>query len=348
MPPPLPAPPPPASLKPVEYWNDTTLSLKKGSIDNKYAAAKKKTANVPHNYVSDLQKDLIELGYLKTGADDGEYGGGTARAITKFKRHARRTLRYQGSIKTVGTPFTGIVNGDCDQATAKEVRTWIAQKYRLPFGIYQIIKIDGGRLRDDVAKLWQDAIDAVVKKGGVVLPPGKDKSEYYSDTWRNPSNGFTHTGGNSKLSLHYTGRAIDLSMEPAGGKGQRWWTIKETIGGSDYFRLYCKTEKQDGTQGTKVEAKTTKYYELYKNEGEKWIPAGYYLDMTAELQANKFERIPAQSGWETVAKKQEWWHFYYATDIQETFGDEMELIGYGEDVLKKAGWTEADLDKPPG
>ena len=78
MAPPLPAPPKPVdplSLKPVEYWNDPSLALKKGSIDNKYAKAKKKTANVPHNYVSDLQKDLIELGYLKAGADDSVLEG---------------------------------------------------------------------------------------------------------------------------------------------------------------------------------------------------------------------------------------------------------------------------------
>ena len=50
----------------------------------------------------------------------------------------------------------------------------------------------------------------------------------------------------------------------------------------------------------------------------------------------------------TIAKKQEWWHFYYATDVQETFLDEMELVGYSADTLKKAGWTDADLDKPPG
>ncbi len=346
MPPPQPAAP--VLQKPAEYWNDASLNLKNGSIDAKFAAAKKRTANVPHNYVSDLQKDLIELGYLKAGADDGEYGGGTERAVRKFKRHAQRTFRFQNNLKTVGTPWVGSVTGDCDASTAKEVRTWIAQKYRLPFGLYQIVKIDGGRLRDDVAKLWQAAIDGVAAKGGTLLPPDTDKSAYYSDTWRNPSNGFTHTGGNSKLSLHYTGRAIDLSMAPAGGKGQRWWTIKETVGGSDYFRLYCKTDKQDGTQGTQVAAKTKKYYELYKNTGEKWIPEGYYLDLTAELQSHKFERIAAQSGWETVAKKQEWWHFYYATDVQQTFLDEMELIGYGEDALKKAGWTDADLDKSPG
>ena len=57
----------------ANYWDDATLNLKQGSIDKKYAAKTKKTANVPENFVSDLQKDLIELGYLKTGSDDGSF-----------------------------------------------------------------------------------------------------------------------------------------------------------------------------------------------------------------------------------------------------------------------------------
>jgi peptidoglycan hydrolase-like protein with peptidoglycan-binding domain len=338
----------PAPARPADYWNDAALRLANGSIDGKYAAAKKKPANVPHNYVSDLQRDLIELGYLKAGSDDGSYGPGTERAVRRFQRHARRTLRMQGGAKVLSAAWSGVVSGVCDPGTAKEVRRWIDKKYRLPRGVHSLVRIDGGKLRDDVAKRWKEAIDDVAKKGGTLLPPGKGASEYYSDTWRNPASGFKSTGGNSKLSLHYTGRAVDLSMEPAGGKKQRWWIAKETAGSKTYWRIYCKTDKQDGTQGTKIAAKSKKYYEFYKNEGEKWIPEGYYVNLTEILKSFDFERIPAQDGWTTTAKKQEWWHFYYAKDVQETFLDEMELVGYSEDQLTKWGWTKADLDKSPG
>ena len=346
MPPPV--APPPAPAKPAEYWKDASLKLAKGSIDAKYATAKKKTATAPHNYVSDLQKDLIELGYLKVGADDGSFGDGTERALKRLQRHARASLRMHAGAAAVGIPWVGTATGVCDQNTAKEVRVWIDKKYRLPLGVYKVVAIDGGRLREDVSKLWKTALDDVVKKGAILLPPGKTAKEYYSDTTRNPTAGFTSTGGNSKFSLHYTGRAVDLSMEPNGGKGQRWWIEKETADGKTYWRIYCKTDKQDGTQGTKIAAKSKKHYVFWKNTGEQWIPEGYYLDLTAFLKEHEFERIPAQTGWETTAKKQEWWHFHYTKDLRETFQDEMELIGYSEAQLIRAGWTPAELDRKAG
>src|SRR5262249_29799984 len=126
------------------------------------------------------------------------------------------------------------------------------------------------------------------------------------------------------------------------------WVVKEADGDQTVWRLYCQTDKQDGTQGAKIPAKSKKFYEFYHNEGEKWMPEGYYLDLTAILQSHDFDRIPAQDGWESHAKKQEWWHFYYATDVQETFSDEMELIGFTEQKLRQWGWSQSDLDHRPG
>jgi peptidoglycan hydrolase-like protein with peptidoglycan-binding domain len=337
--------PPILPAKPAEYWKDPALKLTRGDADPKMTG---KNVPAPPNYIRDLQKDLIAIGYLKIGADDGSYGLGTERAVRRFQRHARRTLRMQNQAKTTGTPWMGADTGVCDASTAKEIRLWIEKKYVLPFGVYKIVGIDGGKLRDDVAPLWQAALAAAKVKGATLLPAGAATSDYYSDTTRNPANGFKSTGGNSKLSMHYTGRAVDLSMEPAGGKHQRWWIAKDPVDGKTYWRIWCKADKQDGSQGEKIAAKSKTYYEFWHNTGEKQIPEGYYVDLTALLSANCFERIPAQDGWDSVAKKQEWWHFYYAEDIQFTFLDEMELVGFKEADLLKWGWTTQDLDKKPG
>src|SRR4051812_33479475 len=108
-----------------DYWSDAALKLATGATDNKYAAKTKKPATVPENYVSDLQRDLIELGYLKVGAEDGSFGPGAERAVKRFQRHARRAFRMQNGAKVAAVPWTGTVTGVCDQSTAKEVRAWV-------------------------------------------------------------------------------------------------------------------------------------------------------------------------------------------------------------------------------
>jgi len=388
--------------KPAEYWNDTTLSLSKGSIDDKYAKAKKADANVPHNYVSDLQRDLIELGYVKTGGDDGSFGSGTERAIQRFQRHAKRTFRMLNSTRIAVAAWGGNVTGICDAATAKEVRAWIDAKYRLPFGLNSMVDIKGGKMRNDVAKIWEQALTDVVKKGAILVP---ESAPLYGDTWRNPAQGFKSTGGNSKWSFHYTGRAVDLAQRlndkpkaaakaatattpaaaaasatattaaaatpaptptpaaagattatspttaaaaPATDLGQRYYVVKEDVGGDTFWRIYCKTEKQDGTQGTQIAKQTKKHYIFYKNSGETWMPEAWYLDLTQFLADIKFTRIKAHSDWQTNSKAVEWWHFHYEVDLQETFLDEVELIGVSEDKLKTAGWSTVDMDKKPG
>ena len=338
---------PAATPKPADYWDDPALKLAKGSLDEKYAKAKKAKANAPGTYVSDLQRDLILLGYLKAGSDDGSYGAGTERVVQRFQRHAARKFRMVTKTTIPATPQANPATGACDQTTAKEVRIWIAKGYTLPIGVHQIVAIDGGKMRDDVAKLWKETLDDAATKGAMIVPTGAAKSDFYSDTWRNPINSFSNTGGNSKFSLHYTGRAVDLSMDPAGGKHQRWWVAKETINGDTWWRIYCKTDQQDGSQGTKIAAKTTKHHDLYDHK-EKTIPEGYYVDLTALLDSHGFIRIKAQKGWESKAKKQEWWHFHYTEGLQDTFLDEMELIGYTEAQIKQSGRTTADMDHPPG
>jgi hypothetical protein len=60
-------------------------------------------------------------------------------------------------------------------------------------------------------------------------------------------------------------------------------------------------------------------------------------------------RIKAQAGWNGSYNKTEWWHLQYKVDKQETFLDEMELIGYSEAKLRAAGWNTIKLlDNAPG
>lgn len=339
-------------LCPPNYWEDKQLHLKAEPgkdmpLDAAGAAVYKKSQNVPHEYIKQLQEDLIALGYLPDaeGSRNGGFGPQTARAVTRFQRHAARVYRMpQPDIKPEEA-FTGGASGECDYATAQEIRKWRDRKWTLPLGRFaikdlEVGRVKVGRLREDAAEAWKEIVDLVEEAGGTL-------EGAYGDTARAVQT--TTKVGTSKYSFHYCGRAVDINQSLASGKGQRYYIAKEDSDGNTYWRIYCKTEKQDGTQGTEYKRGSIKCYAFF-NWKEYDIPQGYYIDLTALIESTgKFERIKAQSGWNGTYNKTEWWHFQYIVDKQETFLDEMELIGYSEKKLRDAGWaTDEALDHKPG
>lgn len=141
---------------------------------------------------------------------------------------------------------------------------------------------------------------------------------------------------------------MDLNQNLAGGTKQRYYVVKETSG-TVYWRIYCKTTRQDGTQGVKItKNKKIKYYSFWKKK-EFDMPVAYYIDITKILQQHDFIRIKAHTDWKTNYKATEWWHYHYKKNIQPTFLDEMELIGVSETTLRAKGWdTITKLDHKPG
>ena len=339
---------PAASCAKPNYWDSQALNLyftstAQYSLDTLGATKYKKTATAPHDFVTRLQDDLIALGYLN-GTADGAFGPKTRRSVLRFQRHAGRLIRMTKAraAQDVGSvTYKGRTDGVCDNKTAKEIRLWVEKAWVLPLGRFYLVTINKGKLRNDVAKAWSRLVSMIKSKGGTIDGP-------YGDTTR-PLTYRKSTGGNSLFSFHYTGRAIDLNQGLAGGRGQRYFVVKENLEGEVYWRIYCKTVKQDGTQGTQIlKSKKINYYSFY-NKTEYSLPEGYYLDITRLLQQSNFVRIKAHSNWQTNAKGMEWWHYHYNKDIQATFQDEMELIGNTEETLRRQGWdTDAKLDRKPG
>ncbi len=233
------------------------------------------------------------------------------------------------------------MNGVAVQNTAKELRLWVDKKLKAPLGRFKLVPISGGKLRNDIAGLWTTQVQIIKKNDGVIDSP-------YGDTTR-PISFRKSTGGNSLFSLHYTGRAVDLNQGFAGGKNQRYYVVKETVGSDTYWRIYCKTDKQDSSQGKKLlKSQKIKYYSFWAKK-EIDLPEAYYVDLTKTLQTAGFKRIRAHSNWKTNAKGAEWWHFHYDKNLQSTFQDELELLGYDEKALRQNGWnSDAKLDKKPG
>lgn len=354
------------SVFPEDYSQYSALNLvnEKSTVSVDETGAKKtgKKANTPLNYVKDAQVDLIALGYLRKGADDGVYGTETARAVLRFQRHAGRVYRMPGpkDVKPEDV-FKGSPTGVCDASTAKEIKAWTRAGFVNPVGRFKLRKLavagadDRHKLREDAADEWEAIVKSVSEQGGILTAQGNG----YGDSLRGLAK--TSKSGASNFSFHYCGRAVDIdqSFSFKGNKlgVHRYFVEREDAAGNTFWRIWCKTDQQDGTQGTKIAAKTKKYVSALATQTEADMPEGYYLDMTAAIEsAGKFERIRAQKGFDDSTllekdryNKTEWWHFQYKVDVQETFLDELELIGKTEEQVKAAGWkTVAELDHKPG
>ena len=93
-----------------------------------------------------VQKNLIQIGYLPTGADDGKWGGGSKRALLRFTRRASTsTYRVQALTKAAADCngaecFTGKISEIADDAIVTEIEKWIAKKWVAPLGRFAFKK----------------------------------------------------------------------------------------------------------------------------------------------------------------------------------------------------------------
>ena len=281
---------------------------------------------------------LVASGYLanKPVVTDEE----ATRAVMRFQQRAQTKYRLcRGIPAQTAAVFTGNVNAELDEATLAELTRWAAEGWSAPIGYFNITPMVGGGLREDVFAEWTKVETTVAGLGGTISGP-------YGNTKR--ALGKAKKSGASSFSFHTMGRAIDLPQERGGGRAQQYYVAKEAGSDGTYWRIYCKTDKQDASQGTLFE-KGSINYQNFSPLKEVALPKGYYLDITLAItQGGKFERIKAQSGWEAVLDRAEWWHFQFAPDKQPSFLMECELIGYGEADLLRAGYAQDDLDHKPG
>jgi TolB protein len=103
----------------------------------------------------------------------------------------------------------------------------------------------------------------------------------------------------------YTGRAITLN--PALIQANWMVVVREDFGQQVYWRIYLRTNAQDGSQGmplTQVpwdfSARTTSSF-AYENGGQLMgtIPAGFWFDLTAQAAIYGWQRLPALTNWRT-------------------------------------------------
>ena len=306
----------------------------------------------PSMPLEQLQAALGYLGYLPrrwsvTGLPDEP----TERALVRFKKHAQRAYRVsrEGQPDDVPGPqrFAGAADAAVTEETIFEIKHWVERGWKLPLGRFHFAylaaegqpTLRGYRLRQDAAPAWCEVVREAAHRGATLAGP-------YGDTWR--PLGYAPKSNTSRRSLHFCGRAVDLNQGFAQGPDQRYYLSRELDRERTYFRLLCRTARQDGSQGEWYRTGAVACWRGGVRK-EPPLPAGWYVDLTELLAAAHFERIPAQRGWVPSADiGSEWWHYHYSVDKQPTFLDECELVGFSERRLLALGYTIQEIDRRPG
>ena len=320
-------------------------------------------AYVPRNFyapsmsIEQVQAAMEHLGYLPAGYVTGSSHPLSERALLRFKRHAQRPYRLTHDGRADDQPRHACFAGPCDTSVSEdtifEIKRWVERGWRLPLHRFQFASLgEPGQptsfalrwsiLREDAALVWRELMKEASGRGATLAEP-------YGDTYRKLE--FQGKTGTSRRSLHKVGRAVDLNQQFGQGAGQRYYLSQEDEGESTNkrtrFRIYCKTAKQDGSQGKFMAARSVQCWRAGAR-GPIPLPQGWYVDLTELLAKGGFERISARDGWQKWDILSEWWHYQYAVDMQPSFLDECELIGISEKRLLASGYTLEEIDQSPG
>jgi len=306
-------------------------------------------ACVPGNvYLPSISREQIEramraFGYLRQDQDSDAM---FERAFGRFTRHLGRPYR----VSPLGAPEdVAPVHCSSVESMIFEIKQWAERGWRVPVGRFKFASLaEKGQaastslrwsiLREDAAVDWRAAMKDAEARGATLAEP-------YGDTYR--PLGFSQKDGTSHRSFHMCGRAVDLNQAFAMGVEPRYFVSAERDRGQTYFRLLCRTVKQDGAQGRYYQAGAAAWYMRWA--GRHWpLAAGWYVDLTDLLASAHFERVAAQPDWEHHNNRAEWWHYQYSVDKQETFLDECELVGMSEAHLLATGYSIEEMDKRPG
>lgn len=149
--------------------------------------------------------------------------------------------------------------------------------------------------------------------------------------------------GQPSQSWNQAGRAFDITYQDALAFEPRVEVVREDIGPDTYWRIYIRTELQDGSQGEPLRQLPWDFRARFGPEPRFYdeggrlkdeIPAGYYLDLTTLAADYGWERVPASTNWRTYFPGIRFWHFVNTQGL--TWYEAMAEI-YAEAELEAAG-----------
>jgi TolB protein len=124
--------------------------------------------------------------------------------------------------------------------------------------------------------------------------------------------------GQPAESWNKAGRAFDFYYREALAFEPRVEVVGEMIGAEIYWRIFLRTEAQDGRQGEPLRDLSWDFQARYGDEPRFYdaggklkdtIPAGYYIDFTALAADYGWQRVPAGADWRAYFPAINFWHF---------------------------------------
>lgn len=124
--------------------------------------------------------------------------------------------------------------------------------------------------------------------------------------------------GQPRQSWHQAGRAFDLPYRDVLAFEPRIEVVREDVGTETYWRVYVKTDAQDGTQGQPLRDLPWDFRARFEGDPQYYdeggkpkdaIPAGYYVDFTALAADYGWQRVPALDNWRTYFQGIRFWQF---------------------------------------
>jgi hypothetical protein len=120
------------------------VELKKDDYDEngaqKYNKSQEGDTFKANNVVKELQGNLITMGFLETGTDDGYFGDGTDAAIREFQDYAikpERMKRKVGKTEKADKVLDQASDGIVCKNTADEIDTWLRKDWVKPIPVYR-------------------------------------------------------------------------------------------------------------------------------------------------------------------------------------------------------------------
>jgi TolB protein len=124
--------------------------------------------------------------------------------------------------------------------------------------------------------------------------------------------------GADPRSWHKAGRAFDVPYQSAMAFEPQVEVVREDAALETWWRIFVRTEAQDGSQGEPLRDLSWDFRARYGDEPQYYdeggvvkegIPAGYYLDFTELAADYGWERVPAAANWRTFFPGIRFWHF---------------------------------------